>query len=423
MSSTVLRPGTTVGAETPGPAPQPPASRLRRWGAGAIDALVLLGGFALVLATGLAVATEEAVGWALAAWAILFSPLYFALYHTRGHAATPGQRELRVRLLDERTGAAPSSVRALARAYLGLMFVVLVLPALIDVVFAPAGRTVRDRLTRTTVVYLELDGPVRELARPTVAALVPLFEPPAGTRRYLRRGWSLLWAHPRAILGSVAGVYAVLLGVAVVLAFLVVGDSTDPWGAEFATFLVLLLALLASGVYWAQAAVVTAVEEVRAGTTSSVPVTLSRVVERANGLSAALLVLLALGWLASVLILPLLLVGRMTLVAPALVLEDRRVLGALGRSWQLTRRATVRTFGLVAASGAMLLALVVVELLLGGAILSDATTDNWLVLALLGLGVVAVGVVPFVVALAWIGTAWSLLYEDALRQRPPREDR
>jgi len=418
--------GSTVDSLPPGDSASLPAGdahvSARRLAAGVVDALVLAAGLALVLGTELAIAAEEEVEWVLVGWTLLFSPLYFALYHAWEHGATPGQQELRLALRDVSTLARPTRARALARSYLGVGFAVLVLPAVLDVaVLAASGRSLRDRLTRTTVLPLPAIRRAPELAGQTVPDLRAIFEPPAGTRRYLRRGGRLLLARPRMLLGSVAAVYGVLVVALLVTGFLFVADEPeDPWGVG--AFLVVAAALLASGVYWVQAVMVLAVEEARVGSAASIGSTLVRATRRANALSAALALLLLLGSVACLLVLPVLLAGRVALVAPALVLEDRRVLGAFRRSFELTKGQTWRATGLVLSS-ALLLGVVpfAVELIpkpTAERVADDPGPVGWIGALLLAIP----PVVAFAVVVTWLGAAWSLLYDDARRRRPPKGD-
>jgi len=389
--------------------PSPPAGVHRRVAAGALDALLLGLGFGLLSITELALASQQETDIALYAWVFVLAPLYFALYHAYGTGATPGQLELRIGLRDARSGERPSLARALARSLLGLVFLATIVPALVELALLCSGRSLRDRLTRTRVETIRLHGKAPQLAEPTAPELTAIFEPEAGTRRYLRRGWALLRARPRLVLGPVAAVYAVLFAVAVVLGLLLVADSDDIFVLFF--YVQLVVALLASGVFWAQAVLVTAVEQARVGGSTSVWRTLVLTSRRANALSAALVGLLLVAAstvLTSFLTTPVL--ARLALIAPALVLEDTRVLGAFGRSWQLTRGQTWRLVGLLVLSGGILG--------LGASILSgllapagDSVAGAIVAVAVLG--------VAFVVLLAWVGAAWSLVYEDARRVRPP----
>ena len=289
----------------------------------------------------------------------------------------------------------------------------LVIPALVDLAFLAGGRSLRDRITRTTVVGVAIEGKASELTGETDPDLARIFHPPEGTREYLRRGLELLRARPRMILGTTAAVYAVLLAVAVILAFLVVADSPDVWTISSYLFLVLLL--LESGVYWMQAAVVVAVEDARVGgPDASVWATVVRASRRVNALTAALLLFFLFGGISVFLLLvPLVLIGRFALVAPALVLEDTRVLGAFSRSWQLTRGRTLRLFGFV------LLSVLILSWIPGAATMIPGTFTTVVLGETAGLVVqAALGSVALVVVLAWLGASWALVYEDARRARP-----
>ncbi len=389
------------------------ASAQRRVAAGILDAALLAVALGFVLGTELAFASDSQQDVFTGFWAFLVAPLFFALYHAYGTGATPGQLELRVGLRDARTGAYAGLARTLVRAYLGLAFLVLVVPALVDGLFLLGGRSLRDRITRTAVVELRLQGKAPELAGETDPDLARIFHPPEGTREYLRRGLDLLRARPRMILGTTGAVYAVLLAVAVILGFLVVADSPDPLTITYYVLLVLLL--LESGAYWMQAALVVAVEDTRiGGPDASVWATVVRASRRVNALTAALLVLLAYGGLSVLgLLLPLVLVGRFALVAPALVLEDTRVLGAFRRSWELTSGKTLRLFGFVLLSGLILVWIPGAATTIPGTVATAALGD---VGGLVVQG--ALGSIVLVVVLAWLGAAWALVYEDARRARP-----
>lgn len=392
------------------PAAQP-ASTGRRIAAGALDVLLLLVALGFVLATELAFASEgqqELFAWG---WALVFAPLFFALYHAFGTGATPGQLELRVGLRDARTGEPAGLGRTIFRAYLGFAFLLLVVPALADFLLLLGGRSLRDRMTRTSVVRIELEGKAPELEGATVPELAGIFEPGQGTRQYLRRGWALLRARPRLVVGTVAALYAVLLGVAAILAFLIVADASI--GGAVVAFAFFAVVLLVAGIYWVYAAVVVGVEDVRVGgPDASVWATLVRASRRVNALTAALLILIPLLVIGSYLFFPMILVGRVALIAPALVLEDSRVLGAFRRSWRLTEGSTVRLFGLYLLSSLVLWTAFAASIaLVVAAYAADATVGP-----VVG---IAIAASLFVLILAWLGAAWALVYEDARRLRPP----
>lgn len=417
-----------AGRESEGSAPDAvtvSATVAGRLGAGAVDGLLLGGGLVLVLGLGASAGGWE--GWGTAAWIFGFVPLYFALYHAFDKGATPGQLELRIALADDRRPGPPSLARALGRSVLGLAFLVLVLPAAADLLMLlTTGRSLRDRLTRTGVVHLRLAGALPELRQPTVPELRTVFEPAPDERRYLRRSWALVRTRPHTVIKATAAVFAVLLVIAIVFGFLVVADAPGDFGAVVYYASITLL-LLASAVYWAQAAVVLAVEQVRTGAgRASAMAALVRASRRLNALSAALALLLVAaiaGAYLVYLVLPALLAVRLTLVVPALVLEDRRVLGSFQRSWELTGGAAWRILGLVLLSGTILATMALLQFLVIGAI-ATATADGPGGGAVVGLLVVIAVVVsvPFVLVLAWLGTAWALVYEDARRRLPPREE-
>jgi hypothetical protein len=383
----------------------------RRLAAGALDSLLLGAGLLLILATELAIAAEEAVAWVAVGWTLLFAPLYFGLYHAFGTGATPGQLELRIGLRDARTGELPTLSRAVARAYVGFLFLVLVLPALVDLATLATGRSLRDRLTRTVPVAIALQGKAPELAGPTVAELVPIFEPPEGTREYFRRAWWLLRARPRLVLGPVAAVYAVLVTVAAVVSVLLTDSVDDYTAGVFAVFAALLFA---SGMFWTKAVVVVGAQEIRVGSAeASVWGTLVRASRRVNALSAALVPLVLVSLLAVATVWFLLgIVARLALVAPALVLEDTRVLGAFRRSWQLVRGQTWEVLGMLLLSYATLGVVVFAAGKVTAPIASGGSAAAVVVGACLTAG-------ALVVPVAWLGAVWSLVYEDSRRALPP----
>lgn len=419
------------GAATAAPEAVPPrvAPSGRRMASAVLDALLLGVALGFIYVTELLFASEseqQVFAWG---WVVVFAPLFFALYHAYGTGATPGQLELRIGLRDARTGERAGLARTIFRAYLGFAFLgvayfgyqyvgfaflVLALPAAADFVALLRGRSLRDRITGTRVVVIELEGRAPELAGATIPELVPIFEPAPGTRRYLRRGWRLLRARPRLVVGTVAALDAVLLAVAAILSFLIVADYSLEGAIAFFAFFAIVL--LAAGIYWAYAALVVGVEDLRVGgPDASVWATLVRASQRANALTAALLILIPLLVLGSYLFLPMLLVGRIALIAPALVLEDSRVLGAFRRSWQLTEKKTMRLFGLYLLSSGVLWAVVTAAVILVYAGAAIQSTVGLVV----GTGLAAS---LFVVALAWLGAAWALVYEDARRLHPQEAD-
>jgi hypothetical protein len=397
----------------------------RRVASALLDLLLLGVALGFIYVTELLFASEserQVFAWG---WVVVFAPLFFALYHAYGTGATPGQLELRIGLRDTGTGKRAGLGRTIFRAYLGFAFLgsayfgyvyigfaflVLALPAAADFVALLRGRSLRDRITGTTVVEIELEGRAPELAGATIPELAPIFERAPGTRQYLRRGWRLLRARPRLVVGTVAALDAVLLAVAAILSFLIAADLSVE--AAIVVFAFVGIVLLAAGVYWTYAALVVGVEDLRVGgPDASVWATLVRASQRANALTAALLILIPLLVLGSYLFFPVLLVGRIALIPPALVLEDSRVLGAFRRSWRLTEGQTMRLFGLYLLSSLVISAVVVASILLvSGAVLVHPTVG--------ALVAIAAASALFVLALAWLGAAWALVYEDARRLHP-----
>lgn len=404
--------------EAPGTLERAPAGRC--FAAGALDGALVLGALALVLGTELAVAPEAETTVFAYGWFVVFAPLYFALYHAYGTGATPGQLELRIAVRDAETGARPSLGRSLGRAYLGFLLILLGPAWIVDLLLlGTTGSSLRDRLTGTRVVRIALTGTAPELGVSTTPELLPLFEPDAGTHRYLARGWTLVRARARLLVGVVAALYSVVVAVALVLAFLLVADLSD-FELLF-TYILLAPVLLASTIYWVQAGIAVAVEAVRVGhEDDSIWGTLVRGSRRLNALSAALLLLLPIAFAAMYfpwLLFTLLLAGRVTLVAPALALEDTRVLGAFQRSWQLTRGHTWRTLGLLLISALILLVALAVVIGSTGAV--AASTSSLASAAVAGILVLVLTGLPFVWLLAWIGASWSLLYSDLRRGPAP----
>jgi hypothetical protein len=412
--------GQRSGAPASGEVAVPQAARAgRRVAAAALDVLLLLVALGFLGMTELAFASESQQRIFILGWTLVFAPLFFALYHAYGTGATPGQLELRIGLRDARTGARAGLGRTIFRAYLGFVFLALVLPAVADFLAMLGRRSLRDRITRTSVVSIELAGRAPELEGETIPELLPIFEPHARdvagyaqgfSGRYLGRGWMLLRARPRLVVGTVAALDAVLLAVAAILSFLIFADYSLEGAIVVFAFLAVIL--LAAGIYWTYAALVVGVEDLRVGgPDASVWATLVRASRRVNALTAALLILIPLFVVGSYLLFPLILVGRIALIVPALVLEDSRVLGAFRRSWRLTEGKTMRLFGLYLLSSIVVSAvLVVAVVVVYAASAVDATVGPFV-------GIAAASAL-FVLAVAWLGAAWALVYEDARRAHP-----
>ena len=412
-----------------------PASVGRRAAALVLDLLLLAAGLVLTLAAGVSIVSATLVEVLLLAWVFVLAPLYFALYHAYGGpeggpGATPGQHELRISLCDARSGGRLDLGRALARAYGGLFAALLVLPALVDLgslLASRQGRAWHDRLFRSTVRVVPRPRPELQPSLPTTPRLAPLFESDEGsTRQLLRRGRGLVRGDVRRLVGSTLLVYVGLTLLVSVLGALTVLDAPDDLQASAEVYWLLGASLvLVSGIYWTQAALVVAVEELRRGSSAPPPMLLLRTAtRRANALSVAAVVLgllyLALQlviWLPFAAVLPL---GRLGLVVPALVLEDETVLGAFRRSWSLTRGRTGAAVGLVFASALVLTAaLGVLGLAAGtaGAVLSATVGPGT---GLVGAAVVGLlGLLPFSAILAVLGSAWCLFYHDLRRRAEP----
>jgi hypothetical protein len=410
------------------------ASLTRRLVAFVVDLIVLTAGFVAALALGVSLVDEGVLAWLVAAWIVVVAPLYFSLYHAyggpeRGPGWTPGQHELRICVRDERTGGRISVGRALARAYGGLLAAALVVPLFIDLVSlmaSPDARAWHDRLSRSEVSNARALPLSTVATTPTVDAQRALFDVDGrpGTALF-GRARRLLAANVRSLVGSTLLLYLGLLGIGAVLVPILVSDYAgtpdDVW--LLATWLLVALALFASGIYWTQATLAVSVEAVRTGDRD---VTLTELVRRAarraNALSVAVILLVGLLVLTPyTMFLVLLLVARFALVVPAIALDDETVFGAFGRSWRLTRRKTfsvlvraVVTVGVLAVGFALAA--------LAGIFLAWAVTPDEIgvsTLALSAIAGLALASVPLSALTALVGCAWCLLYYDL---RPGAED-
>ncbi len=77
--------------------------------------------------------------------------LFYAGYFTGTTGQTPGKLLTGLRVVGA-TGRPPGYLRAMARAFVGLLGTALVGLGLLPMAFDPAGRTLHDRLFRTRVV-------------------------------------------------------------------------------------------------------------------------------------------------------------------------------------------------------------------------------------------------------------------------------
>lgn len=393
----------------------------RRAAAYLLDLLILAAAYLWVVTFELALVEAEVASWVTLLWLLVVGPLYFGLYHSYGTGSTPGQLEVGISVRDAATGGLAEPRRALLRSYLGLLPPIVVA----DLLVAPADerhRTVRDRICGTSVIEIVLPSEQDVPRRPTTPALEAQFEASLPGRR-LARARALLRSNRRAIIGPVLATYVGLVAIALVLAPLLLADFTagDEWGYEsLLLWLVLTLLVFVSGIYWTQAVVVVAVESMRVGRPAPVREVFRQILPRVNALTAAIVVLSALGALTYGLawyVIGLALVpvaARLTLVVPAIVVERRGVLDAFRRSWSLLQGRTWRATGMLVASGFALTALVVVAAIVASlpvAFVADEAAPMTYALAV-GIGLL-LAALPVSAGLALIGTAWALLYDDA----------
>ncbi len=411
-------------------APPPPGGPInlgRRAVSTALD-LGLLGAALLwALLIGITIGDPGEVQWLALVWAVLVGPLYFALYHAYGTGATPGQQELGMAVRAVGGNARIGLAASLARSYMGL----LVLPVLLDALLSGGEPpTLRDRLTRSRVLALETAAEATPVRARTVPELADVFEP-ARAGHALGRALRLVRVRRRELVRSVLAVYLGLVAVAAVLAPLFIDDfqgHSEVGGAQAVLWTFVALLLFASGIYWKQAAISTAVEAIRTGERIGTAEILRRTFRRVNALSAALVLFVVIVTVASIVALipfaGLLLLAypaaRLIFVVPAIVVEDRHVLDAFRRSFRLTRTRGWRIAWKLVVSA---LATVFVLSLLGGfgfgiaeGVLSAAGAGTspigYAYTVALGL---ALASVPASWAMAVIGTTWVLLYHDLRR--------
>jgi uncharacterized RDD family membrane protein YckC len=132
-----------------------PAHALERAQAAAVDTLLFAGLVMLVLYfTGRAARAPVAALWpswpGLLLYFVLLG-LFYAAYFTGTTGQTPGKLLTGLRVVGS-TGRPPSYARAMARALLGLVGIVLAGASLLPMAFDPARRTLHDRLFHTRVV-------------------------------------------------------------------------------------------------------------------------------------------------------------------------------------------------------------------------------------------------------------------------------
>jgi hypothetical protein len=400
---------TLVATAEPPPPTGEPARLSRRVTATAIDFLLLAAALLWVVFMQITIGDPAEVGWLALVWVVLVTPLFFALYHAYGTGATPGQRELGVAVRGADGNARIRLRAALLRSYVA------------PLLFVP---TLRDRVTRSRVVTLEplAEAPAPSARVPTVPELAEIFEP-VGAGRAVRRAVRLVWTHRGEFVRSVLVLYLGLVGLAAVVAPLFIEDfsASDTGSFEAVFWTLVAVALFASGVYWKQATISTAVEAIRAGERIGAGEILRRTARRVNGLTVALVLLLACCAMGALLggipliFLPYAL-ARCIFVVPAIAIEDRHVLAAFRRSIRLTEKHAWRRTGTLIVSG---LATGLV-LLVAGTFGIGLATGLWHPPSTIGYAfVVAAGLalasLPVSLALAVIGTTWALYYYDLVR--------
>ena len=398
------------------------ASPQRRAAALGVDLLVLLAGLVGAVTLGAALSLELTL-WFAVAWWVVVAPLYFAFYHGRSTAQTPGEREAGVALRDAETGACIGIPRALLRACAALLGTILVVPVVLDavaLVFGGSRRSPRDRLTGAIAVPLAREQRVPQ-PRPTATAAEPVFRP-VDRRSRTQRLAAIGSPYRRSIFTAALAVYLGLIVLAVVLAPLFIEDAgLDVDAAWLAGWYALGIVLFVSGVYWTEAAIVVAVEAARVGAPPPSPLAIvRRAAGRVNALSIALVLVVALAATSLVTFYVMLLVlARFALVVPVLELEDRSVLGAFRRSWHLTAGRTWRTLGLVLGSAAVVGLGFGVTLAVANSLVA-AVVSNAGAAVFVGASAVALllAAIPMSLLLAWVGTDWSLLYYDLRGRRP-----
>ena len=413
--------------EPPGPpAPAPagfgaPAPPGRRAAAYAIDLGLLALGMMLAAGVGLQLATDAVAAGVGIGWVVVVGPLYFALYHAfggpeGGPGATPGEHEVGVFVCDPSNGERLPVRAAVGRAYLGLVSFVLVLPGLLVMAQASgARRTWRDRLAGAEVRYLPGSGRTPIELAPTDPSEAEIFVPQGKPgAKLLSRSFRLVKRHP-SVAASVLATYVALTVLAALLVPLILTDVTSSNEENaFELWTTYAILLFVSGVYWTQATLVTAIESVRVGEPwPGIRETLRRASARVNALTVAmLLVMLVLPF--AYFILPIVLLGRLCLMVPAIILEDRSVLGGINRSWMLTRGHTWRALGMLVGSALVLYVTWPFVLTIAFIVTAVGAGDTPSVtqFALVASAGLLVASVPVCLLLSVIGSAWCLYFHD-----------
>jgi uncharacterized RDD family membrane protein YckC len=132
-----------------------PALPLERAHAAAVDAILFAAlGVVVVYFTGRAARVDVsalAVAWPGLAIYLGLMALFYAAYFTGTTGQTPGKLMTGLRVVGT-TGRPPTYLKAMARAALGLVGIVIAGAALVPMAFDPARRALHDRLFRTRVV-------------------------------------------------------------------------------------------------------------------------------------------------------------------------------------------------------------------------------------------------------------------------------
>lgn len=201
------------------------------------------------------------------------------------------------------------------------------------------------------------------------------------------------------------------------LAPLLVDDFSEDVLDTLLVWIVYAVALFASGIFWTQAAVVVSVEAVRVGERPlGLGELLRRAWSRANGLTVALLLLVPLVALSVFTLVGTLLLAPFAVVVPAILLEDRPVLAAFGRSWSLCRGRVARAVGLLLASALAFAATAGVACALAVTVAAHVVgAAGPLAFALACALALVAATVPVGAVLAVFGSAWCLFYYDARR--------
>lgn len=196
----------------------------------------------------------------------------------------------------------------------------------------------------------------------------------------LREAWTMYKAHGRHLLSISFAFYVLLFGISLVLALLM-GDFGQLIGALIAF----------AGVFWLQAALVTAVEDVRDGRADlTVRETIAHIRPQLNRLSLAALgiivaiiiavVVIAIGFILFIipglvaLVAFIIFAVRWSLLVPVLMLEKRTVFGSLDRSQELVSGHTAQAFLVLLLS----LGFVIAVTILAAIVLAPFDLPRWL---------------------------------------------